>query len=306
VPLRPGDSGNQANAPPVEVEHLLLRLVDVDVSPGLTYEYRIRLKMQNPNFGHEKEVANPAHANIKELYSPWALLTKTITVPTESFMYAIDPSAYRKKIEEEYKEREQKELRDRLLWPAQHSMAVVELCTWMEEVRLDATSTRREPVGAWVVGDMPVGRGEYVGRKTYVKLPLWSSETNQYIFREVPDKILPKSFGAKEVTQPKGWLVDFTVRPEGKSILVDFEGGKVVTKPASGRQPTVEDCATEMLIVDQYGKLLVKSSLAAEDDPTRKKIVDGWEKWIKDVADRKASSDGKSDNPFDKKDKDKN
>ena len=88
----------------------------------------------------------------------------------------------------------------------------------MEQVRTDGG--KREPVGAWVVAEMPVGRGEYVGRKQYVKLPLWSSETQQYLLREMADKVVKGKY------QPKGWLVDFST----KSVLVDFEGGKVKSR----------------------------------------------------------------------------
>src|SRR5204863_1389920 len=101
--------------------------------------------------------------------------------------------------------------------------------------------------------------GEYIGKKTYVKLPLWSSADTAYVLREVSDKVLPK---AKE--QPKGWLVDFGTR----SVLVDFEGGKVVTK-AGGRTIT-EDVATELLVLRADGKLVVRSSALDEQDPVRK------------------------------------
>ncbi len=283
-PTRPGDSGFAANAPPIEIEQLLLRFVDVAVEPGYSYEYRIRLRMLNPNHGRDKEIARPIDANVKELYSPWAQIDKVITIPTESFLYAADPLGYRKKIDEEYKD--QKDLHNRL--QVKDNQAVVEMCTWMEEVRTDGK--RREPVGAWVVADMPVGRGEYLGRKTYLKLPLWSSETNQYVLREIADKIV-KGSGGKEASQPKGWLVDFST----KSVLVDFEGGKVKTK--IGSKEVVEDVATEMLIVRADGKLIVKKSLEDEADEFRTKTIADWEKWIKTVTDRK-SSGGKDDNEF--------
>jgi hypothetical protein len=285
---KPGDSSNANAAPPVQIKHLLLRFVDVDVEPGKTYEYRIRLRMLNPNFERPKEVANPAYANTKVLYSPWSQLRDTITIPPESYLYAVDPAEYRKKVEDEYgKERE---LRDRL--QAKDNQAVVEMCHWLEQVRTDGG--KREPVGAWVVADMPVGRGQYVGRKQYIKLPLWSSEANQYVLREVAEKVLT---GKKEVPQPKGWLVDFTT----KSVLVDFEGGHVVTRSAAGKSVT-EDVGTEMLIVLPDGRLQVKSSLADEKDPNRTTITGDWDKWVKDVEKRKSPTEGKngSDNPFDR------
>lgn len=285
---KPGEVANQEAAPPIEIEQLLLRFIDVDVKPGYTYEYRVRLRMINPNYEMVKEVAIPAYAKVKEIKSPWAQIADAITVPAESHLFAIDPAAYRKKVEEEYgKERE---LKERL--QARDNQVVIEMASWLEQVRTDAGGSR-EPVGAWVVADMPVGRGEYVGRKQYIKLPLWSSKDNQYVLREVADKTI---VGKKDVALPRGWLVDFTT----KSVLVDFEGGKVVTRSPSGKSVT-EDAATEMLIVRPDGKLFVKSSVQDEGDENRRKIIGDWDKWISVVQQRKASATTGAENPFEKK-----
>src|SRR5262249_28452300 len=126
--------------------------------------------------------------------------------------------------------------------------AVVQVATWMQDVKTD-NGAKREPVGAWVVAEMPVGRGDFIGRRQYVKLPLWSSETQQYNFRELGDKPVKGRY------TPKGWPVDFTT----KSILVDFDGGRVRTKSnvrfdekgnlVSGTRTFEEEVGTEMLMV---------------------------------------------------------
>ena len=74
------------------------------------------------------------------------------------------------------------------LLQVKENQAVLQVATWMEQVRTDGG--KREPVGAWVVAEMPVGRGDYVGRKQFIKLPLWSSETRQYLLRDIPDKVV--------------------------------------------------------------------------------------------------------------------
>jgi hypothetical protein len=153
----------------------------------------------------------------------------------------------------------------------------------MEQVRT-GDGGKREPVGAWVVADFPVSRGEYVGRKTYVKLPLWSSENKAYVLREIPDKVIPK-VGPKEPAQPKGWLMDFS---SNKSILVDFEGGKVRTR--LGGKDVSDEVATEMLLLRPDGKLVVKSSLETAADEMHKEIVGKWEGWLKEVMARKEKS----------------
>ncbi len=289
---RPGmmDSSNTNSATPVEIDQLLLRFVDVDVIPGLTYEYQIRLRMLNPNFDRPTEVANPVYAKAEVLYSPWVGFLDQITIPPKQFLYAADVATYRKSIEETYanaRDPKERELRDRL--QVKDNQAVVEICEWKEQVRTD--SGKREPVGAWIVADIPVARGEYIGRKQYVKLPLWSSETKSYVLREITSTA--GKTGPKEPTQPKGWMVDFsTSTPE---ILVDFEGGRVQTR--LGSKTISEDVDSELLILDpRNGKLTIKKSIVDEADDKRKKIVGLWTKWITEVDKRKEGGGAAGDN----------
>ncbi|QEG31413.1 hypothetical protein GobsT_62340 [Gemmata obscuriglobus] len=301
-PGGPGGFGFGAGGPPpVEVENFLLRFVDCDVQPGRTYQYRVRLKMQNPNYQQDKLVADPASAKVQVLYSKWKQLDRPITVPPESFLYAYDTKAYRENTETEYAG--QKELLKRL--QLQDHQAVVQMASWMEQVRTESGG-KREPVGAWVMAEMPVGRCEYIGRKQFVKLPLWSSESQppQYVLREVPEKIIPAK--GKEAPQPKGWLVDFST----KSILVDFEGGRVKSRFTIGfddkgnlmnrTRAVDEDASTEMLIVRPNGELLVRSSRADENDENRTDIASKWTDWLKMVESRRIGGGGMGDenNPF--------
>ncbi len=280
----PNDPNNVNLSAPVEIEHLLLRFVDVNVKPGETYEYQIRLRMMNPNYKRVKEVSKPADAEVEVLFSPWTQLADSITIPMESFLYASDWSAYSKKIKDEHEK--ERVLMERL--QVKDNQAVVETCTWMEQIKT-GEGGKREPVGAWVVADFPVARGEYIGRKSYVKLPLWSSENRTYVLREIPDKVNPPKNG-KESPQPRGWLIDFS---GNKAILVDFEGGKVQTK-VSGKSVT-EETATEMLVLRGDDRLVVKSSAMDESDPDRKDHISKWEKWVKEVAARKASAEGSNE-----------
>ena len=251
--------------------------------------------MLNPNYKQDKLVANPEFAKetYKMLYSKWLQLGQSISVPAESFLYAYDTKSYRDRTAAAYSGPENTSLLNRL--QIKDNQAVVQMAAWMPQVRTDA-GTKHEPVGAWVVTEIPVGRGEYVGRKQYVKLPLWSSETQQYLLREVADKIVPPK-GGKEQPQPKGWLVDFST----KSVLVDFEGGKVKTKvnvtfdakgnvvPQTSSRMVEEEAATEMLIVRPDGKLVVRSSRSDDADENRKDVELRWLEWLKQVEARKAA-----------------
>jgi hypothetical protein len=284
-PGGPGAPGE--NTPPVDIDHLLLRFIDVAIDPGLTYEYRIRLKMRNPNFEKPDEVANPVDATKKYLYSLWTEIQDKITIPSESFVFAADVANYRKTIEETYTGNRiaEKDLRDKL--QVKDYQAVVEMCKWLMEV--STGSGKREPVGAWVVADIPVGRGEYVGRRQFVKLPLWSSESKSYILREIS---ATTGVGKKDVNQPKGWIVDFT----SPDILVDFSGGRVQTRV--GQKTIVEDVGTEMLIVSPEGKLSIKKSLVDENDAKRREITSVWTKWVADVENKGKNVGGENADPF--------
>jgi hypothetical protein len=297
-----------------DVDNFLLRFVDCDVKPGYTYEYRIRLRMINPNYKQDKLVANPEYAKDSHqiLYSRWLELKtpEPITVPAESYLYAHDVAAYREQVNKAYINEgkdataESKSLNS-LLQVRDHQ-AVVQVATWMEQVRA-GEGTKREPVGAWVVAEMPVGRGEFVGRRTYIRLPLWSSEIQQYLLREVSDQVFEKL--AKGKFKPKGWMVDFSTQ----SVLVDFEGGKVKTRSnvyfdrqgnlVQGNRNFEEDVATEMLIVRPDGKLIVRTSLADTADANRKDITTRWTEWIKEVETHKPASGKGMDemNPFEPK-----
>lgn len=284
-----------------EVENFLLRFVDCDVEPGYRYEYRIRLRMLNPNFKQDQLVAVPEYAkeSFKVLYSKWIQLDTAISVPPEAYLYAHDVKAYREATEAAYQG--QREMLNKM--QVKDNQAVLQIATWMQQVRTD-NSSKREPVGTWVVSDVPVGRGEFVGRKQYVKLPLWSSENARYVLREVADKVFPR---AKE--QPKGWLVDFT---RNRSILVDFDGGRVKTRlqtrfdangqRVAGQQDFTEDAATEVLILREDGKLVVRNSAVDAADPNRVGITTEWDRWLKEVEKVKAAGGaGPDGGPFNPK-----
>jgi len=276
----PAKGGTIDNQQQVDIDHLLGRFVDCDVQPGLTYEYQIQLKMLNPNFGAANVpfVSNPNDTKTPLLFSPWVPLPTPLTVPAEDFLFASDRNQYVADIQANYKD--QPNLKKAL--DAKDNQAVVQVVKWMESIRMEG---KHEPIGGWVVAEMPVSRGEYIGKKTFVKLPLWSSERNEYVFREL-------SAGAvKGKDQPKGWLVDFSSR----SILLDYEGGKVTTRTASGRTLPTEEVATEMLIVRPDGKLVVRRSTDDQLDPTRKEHSSAWEAWLKRVESRPTTSAGQGD-----------
>jgi len=264
-----GGEGNQNYVPPIELEHLLIRFLDVDVRPGYTYQYQMRVRMLNPNFEKKSLVSNPQYAARKVLTGPWVMIGDPIPVPAESFVYASDPVKYSEDIKKDVRDRFIRQLLD-----VKEGQTTVEIQSWMEQVKAGG---KREPVGTWVVGEMPVSRGDYIGKKQFLKLPLWSSEQNNYVLRDIAEQ---GAFPKQVTEKPKGWLVDFSTR----SILVDFEGGKVVA--GVGGRTVTDESAVEMLVLRPDGKLIVRSSADDMDkakEPERAQREKGWDEWVKAV-----------------------
>ena len=269
----------------MSIDHTLLRFVDCDVKPGHSYQYQIQVELVNPNWNKPDLMANPAQAKEKKyqfLKGPWVPLDKVTTVPEESFLYAYDADQYRQETQEKYKE--QPRLRQKL--QAKEGEAVVQAMAWLEQVKTD-TSGQREPVGAWVAAEMPAARGGYIGRRTFVQLPLWSSESNQYVLRELAAERV-----GRDKVQPKGWLVDFTT----KAVLVDHEGGRVRTR-ANGRVYD-EEVATDLLIARPDGTLEVRNTLADAENKNRQEIAKNWEQWVKRVQESRPAAGTGAGNQF--------
>jgi hypothetical protein len=271
--------------PPPEVEHVLLRFLDADVKPGWSYQYRIRVKMKNPNFGQKTAVSRPADAKVETLYGPWVPIEEWVTVQPETFLYAGEADKYLDEVQKLYdangKERrillvmEQPQVRD-------GKRAVVQFQTWLPQIRIDG-GNKTEPIGTWVVADMPVAPGEFVGRRQLVELPLWSAGLANYVLRELSGGVRIAGL-SKDQHQPKGWPVNFRTL----SVLVDFEGGK--TRAQVGTKELTDDSATEVLILRPDGKLLVRNSEADKADPDRKSRQETWDKWLERVKARKEAA----------------
>jgi len=251
----------------VELEHMMIRFLDVDVDPGFTYQYRIRVKMKNPNFGR-RDVGRPSDAKVAILNGPWTEIATKVTVSSDLNMYLADPVKYHEAIVAKYKDRAVQNLLDN----KNGELPVIQIQTWMQQILLDGN--KREPLGAWVLGEIPVNRGEFIGKKQLISLPLWSAEKVKFLLQTLPKY---KVANAKE--QPKGVLVDFST----SMMCVDFEGGK--TKQTFGQRNVEDESAVEMLILRPDGSIFVRNSAQDADEPDRVDREKGWNDWIKRVED---------------------
>ena len=227
------------------------------------------------------DISKRTQTSIEANASVFARLNQSLTVPTEGYLYAYDLKTYQAELDKYGKG---SPLYRRFDLPAGNTHAVVQKTQWLEQVRI--SGTQREPVGAWVAAEMPVPRGGLIGRKTYVELPLWSSEETKYNLRAVTTEKLGKVDKDGKDTQPKGWLVDFS----GRDVLVDFDGGKVSTRVGSATRE--DDVQTELLIVRPDGRLTVRKSGEDMPDPVRQQAVADFTKWVADVKGGAAGAGG--------------
>jgi hypothetical protein len=254
-------------------EFMLVRAVDCDIVPGYIYKYRIKVLLQNPNWvGAAKDkkdevphkekynlVSRPADADVEIIESPWTDVKETVSVPQEKFLFAVDPLP------------DPKDPKGRWLNnPLKEGQGLLQIQRWMSNIT--AFGNNKEPVGDWVVADVVATRGTYLGGKQFVNLPLWSSEENKYLLREVPPER-----GRKE--SRRGVVFDPT-RPGSRFAVVEVEGGMSEFRHPIKSINMREETATEVMLMDDDGNLQVRSSYSDRFDDSRAKREESWKAWI--------------------------
>lgn len=229
----------------------VLRFIDIDVEPGKTYRYLIRVRLKNPNANpaKAKEVAYAALTQVDELVSDWTL-TESITIPHDYYLYAVD-----------------QELLDKGKAPASDlkvkDATPFQIHQWMNEPPASRDQTIVYPVGDWVIAErVLVQKGSRIGVAATVNTPFWVSNKDRFD--------LAKRAGASgteiEMMPPtasnKG---NGIVGTEGYPVLIDFVGGKRRIAPNLNAE---EEVAVDALIVGADGKLRVLNSRdAVENTP---------------------------------------
>jgi hypothetical protein len=264
--------------------HGLIRFLDLDLNTaeaaGKTYEYRLRVVLQNPNFGHPNVVENPDFAKEEFLKGGWSPTTR-VTFPEEAYVFA-DERARDKSSGVD------KEL-DRV---------PVQIHKWLGFI-----STRGvigdERVGDWWVERVLAPRGEYLGLGRMTNPPLPGKPNYEEIplivwLATQPDADSNNKMGT-ETINPKLRTDALTTR----LLLADFEGGYRVSRRPPGKLLYYEDLPAEILVVEPNGRMYAKTLTKDKEDTDRKTRFDTWDKWFKFVKDRYEAKKPKED----KKDK---
>jgi hypothetical protein len=253
-PTKPGGMNDPtkvvAGAGQTIPEHCLIRLIDLTIEPGLTYQYRIQVRMANPNY-ERTDVADPSWAKEMELHSDkWYTIPEAVTVPPELRYYAVD----QQQVDEAAGKKYTGPNPGYLFAPDRQTLLQVH--RWLGAVAIP-TMGSKEPlmIGEWAVADrVAVYRGEYADRKVRLELPVWSETHNAFL--------VPVDRPGREKRFP-GIEVNFSHENEKgyETVLVDFDGGRqqyrLPPKNEEDKPATIEDSsATEVLLMTPEGKLL--------------------------------------------------
>jgi hypothetical protein len=152
----------------------------------------------------------------------------------------------------------------------------------MESTTLNPDQARSVvPVGEWVIGDVPVRPGEYIGRNENVEVPIWFPNKEGFAFA-VPIGPAKVGMGPVKPLQVKGIPVNFIT----DDLLVDYEGGRISqTFRLSDKtsKDVTETANVELLVMTPDGKLRVKNSRQDMIDKDRETRSNEWDRWREEV-----------------------
>jgi hypothetical protein len=273
----PGGTGNQKVAP----KYCLVRFLDVTIEPGKSYNYRLKIRLANPNYGLKAtDVAWDSLARDKELESDWVEVANApkegqakaepirVSAGSEAVCYAVDQLSVAAK---ESKEKEYTGNRT----PPGKDQTVVQVQRWMDWVVPEGLDARTGfPLGEWVIGErLLVNRGEFIRKVESVEVPTWVVDDQRYALKTYKRD-------AKKI--PLMFSLDTGL---GDALLVDFQGGDKLrynhfrgVEDDKPKFDTVQDnMPTEILIMSATGKLLVHRS---DIDSKEKERVDRYAAWV--------------------------
>jgi hypothetical protein len=291
---RSSDSPDLPATGPTSIEppdHIYVRVYDADVKDGLIHEYRMRVKLKNPNYGKKDVVSKPSDADMEELPpldEHWYVFPQKVSVPPGGYHFVVDPTPPGKAAYP--------------LPPLKDGQAVIQFQRWYEY--LDINEKLREPVGDWVQSELLATRGQYVGGKptpgmtptqsanflAFSPLPFWSSIENAFVLREIPGEKTPKG------KEPRRGALLEPVRPKAL-LTVEVSGGKVNPRipPNPGQATnrgvrTEDEAAAEVLFMYPDGTLELRTSAKDKADADRKDREEKFKKWVKETEERNPSA----------------
>jgi hypothetical protein len=292
----PGLVGGTEAKPSVLPEHCLVRVIDVTIQPGKTYEYRMRVRMANPNYGR-RDVASPSYSRDAELKSEWSKVPIQVRVDPELHYYAVD-----EKVLKQQKAGPGK--RDKYTGPYANNMVhgnlfnpntqvMLQVHRWLEKAEVSPGT--RVDVGEWVVAErMPAYRGEYVGQRERIEVPYWRTTRAEWVVandgkdKRFPGVWVPFGHDAPNANQPEAILIDFSNGPSGYNRVVSQSEEKGVEATS-----VADASAGELLILNPDGKLILREGAEDATDKDRETRLEKYKERIGKVKDPgKAGKEG--------------
>jgi hypothetical protein len=259
--------GAMMTSEPELAEQALLRFIDVNVEPGYTYQYRIKVRMLNPNYERKKDVAYAKLAKDKQLKAAeWAPTPPvSVPMPSDSTFYVVD---------------QKKESGAPLPGaPADRERTPIQIHRWIDymETNPDNPNTK-QGFGEWSILERQLfQRGDYLRVRHESEVPVWDTLKEDYLIAKSGKK-------GHKLSVEYSTQLPHTQTP---AVLVDFEGGKDVryeVGPKDGpRKPVTDTSPVQALILLSDGKLILRNGQADTDDQAREDRVKEWRTWIKDV-----------------------
>jgi hypothetical protein len=255
-------------------DKILVRFFDPTVQPGYSYEYQLRLRMDNPTHKQPKRAVSVDITREPELLGDWKQVTwkdgdKEITkvhIPDELLYYAGEEKS------------------------ATKDKVVVQVHRWLEYAQAKWNQRGSEiPVGDWsMLEKRLVARGEYIGEIREVEVATWNPTQERYTLAVHPDDQIAstKRTGPRLIIRRhKGIAIDFATDPvyTSRPLLVDFRGGEHPKQTGSGTRSYDSHGPVELLILDADGKLIVRNSRVDTEDKERKERFAAWQGWINQV-----------------------
>jgi hypothetical protein len=286
VAAPPPDARPGVNNQPQRVDDedaWIMRFIDVTTEAGHAYQYRVSLKALNPNFHKPpKELAMPSLADKEMLQSEPYEIPKLVIVPPEEYLFAATKDDSRNG-----------RATERMPPPGQWDKTWLQMHRWYAFIQAVEFS-RAEPFGEWLVADIQAVRGQFVGETMPVRLPVWFMAKGMFLFRDNPRRARAAG-GVIAGLQPRSeptWTLQLAPAPQ--VLLVDFEGGQ--GKYVGPKNKLVDDAAgVEMLFLTADGNLKVARSGRDLNDADRVQREDGWNAWLKRVADDTSADKNRGD-----------
>jgi hypothetical protein len=271
-------------------EYCLVRVVDVTVQPGKTYEYRLKVRMANPNY-QRRDVASPAYARDSGLESAEWSQGVILRVDPELHYYAVNQEEAAKAAKEKYADRySRNKPLGRYLRPTQ--MMFFQAHRWVESIK----SGRKEtPIGEWVIAErFPVYRGDFVGRWERVEAPRWNPGLEDFVLATdssstAKDPGIRVNFGTETVDGSPPLLVDFEYGPVSYTRMTD----------KGRRERMTDESAGEAVLLSADGKLILRQTVLDAADEERIERLKAVRKRIAAIKGRGEDDEGKK-GPFDK------